>query len=226
MGESHHMKARLKAAAQLGYLEGETLVDIGCGSGRYLLHFLQFKKIDSCIGLDFSRQSLLAAREALKTHGVSVALVLGDAENLPFTSRSFDIAFSTDLIEHLPVPSKGVSEIVRVSKGKIVICTPNRLCPLDMSRFAKILGSHTPPPIETYPTRFQLARMLQDSGLRKGQIRMSESSFLPLGWVLVNRKLPISMKLIRLLLVAERFLEATPIVKHLAGVLVANCRRI
>jgi ubiquinone/menaquinone biosynthesis C-methylase UbiE len=225
LGERHHMRARLKVAEQLGYLEGEMLADIGCGSGRYLLHFKQSTKTDSCVGLDFSKQSLLVAREALKTHGVHAALVLGDAENLPFSSSSFDVAFSADLLEHLPAPSKGVSEIVRVSKDKIVICTPNRLCPLDMSRFAKIFGSHTPPPIEKYPTRFQLARMLRNSGLGKSQISVSESSFLPLGWILVNRRLPVSMRLIHLLLLAERFLETTPIVKHFAGVLAANCRK-
>ena len=226
LGEWHHMHTRLKTTEELGYLKGETLVDVGCGNGRYLLYFKRSKKIKFCVGLDISKKSVHLVNERLRGNGFSVALVVGDAENMPFPSNTYDIAFSTDVIEHLPHPSKGIQEIVRVSKDKVIICTPNKLCPLDMSRFAQIFGSHVPPPIEEYVTRFQLMRMLQNSGLKRKNIMMLETSFLPLGWIFVNRKLAVPLRLVNFLTFIEKFLEKTPLVKHVAGVLVACCKKV
>jgi ubiquinone/menaquinone biosynthesis C-methylase UbiE len=133
------------------------------------------------VGLDISKQRIYLMNRRLREAGFDVALLIGDAQNTPFRSGAFDIAFSTDVIEHLPDPSRGIQEIVRVSKNKVVICTPNKLCPLDMSRFAEIFGTHTRPAIEEYVTRFQLMKMLQNSKLKQGNIILIETSFLPLG---------------------------------------------
>lgn len=221
LGEWHHMHARLKIPEELGYLKGETLVDVGCGNGRYLLYFKRSNKIRFCVGLDLSKHSIYLVNRLLKAKGFQVPLIIGDAENMPFVNNFFDIVFSTDVIEHLPHPPKGIQEIVRISKDKIIICTPNKLCPLDMSRFASIFGSHIPPSIEKYVTRFQLMKMLQNSGLEQENIIMLETSFMPLGWILVNRKLSVPMRLVNFLMFIENFLEKTPLVKHIAGVLVA-----
>lgn len=219
------MHARLKIAEELGYLKGERLVDVGCGNGRYLYYFKQSNKIRFCVGLDISKKSVYFTKERLRKSGFQAALLVGDAENLPFQSDAFDIAFSTDVIEHLPQLSKGIQEIVRVSEDKVIICTPNKLCPLDMSRFAQIFGSRVPPPVEKYVTRFQLMKILQKSGLKQKDIIISETSFLPLGWILVTRKLSIPMKLVKFLIFVEKFLEKAPLVKHTAGVLVACCKK-
>jgi len=225
LGEWHHMHVRLKIPEELGFLKGERLVDVGCGNGRYLYHFKRLKRTRLCVGLDMSRQSIHLANERLRKRGFHVGLLVGDCENMPFRTGAFDVVFSTDVIEHLPHPSKGTQEIVRVSEDKVIICTPNKLCPLDMSRFAQIFGSHIPPPIERYVTRFQLTKMLQNSGIKQGNIIMLETSFLPLGWILVNRKLSVPMKLVKFLLFVENFLEKVPLLNRTAGVLVACCKK-
>ena len=124
----------------------------------------------------------------------------------------------------MPSSPRGVQEIVRVSKDKVVICVPNKLNPVDMSRIAEVFGSHHPPEIEVYLTRFQLNRMLQNSGIKKETIVIVEKSFLPLGWLFVNKKTLLPMSLVRASIFVEGFIEKTP-VKHMAGVVVSCSRK-
>lgn len=58
--------------------------------------------------------------------------VVGDAGRLPFVSSVFDFVLFTEVIEHLPDPSEGLSEIRRClsAKGRALITTPNMAEPL------------------------------------------------------------------------------------------------
>ena len=224
LGERHHMQARLKTPEELGYFVGETLIDVGCGYGKYLRYFKLQKKIKFCVGLDLKRHAIHSTKRLFKKKGIDVPLIIGDAQNLPFEDDTFDVAFSTDMVEHLPSSPRGVQEIVRVSKDKVVICVPNKLNPVDMSRIAEVFGSHHPPEIEDYLTRFQLNRMLQNSGIKKETIVMVEKSFLPLGWLFVNKRTLLPMSLVRASIFVEDLLEKTP-VKHMAGVVVSCSRK-
>jgi ubiquinone/menaquinone biosynthesis C-methylase UbiE len=224
MGERHHMQVRLQVPEELGYLTGETLVDIGCGSGRFLQYFTLEKVRKICIGLDVSKTTIHATKRRFKKIGLNANLIICDAQKLPFADNTFDVAWSTDMIEHLPNTRKGVHEIVRVSKDKIAICVPNKLCPIDMSHIAELLGAHHPPEIENYVTRFQLKRMLQNSGIKEVTLVIVEKSFLPIGWLFVNRKILLPMSLVKLLMSLEGFLEKTPL-RYTAGVIVSCCRK-
>jgi ubiquinone/menaquinone biosynthesis C-methylase UbiE len=224
LGERHHMQARLKTPDELGYFVGETLIDVGCGYGKYLRYFKLRKKIKTCVGLDLKKKAVHSTKRLFREKGIDVPLIIGDAQNLPFEDDTFDIAFSTDMVEHLPSSPRGVQEIVRVSKDKVVICVPNKLNPVDMSHIAEVFGSHHPPEIENYLTRFQLNRMLQNAGINKETIVMVEKSFLPLGWLFVNKKTLLPMSLVRASIFVEGFLEKTPL-KHMAGVLVSCSRK-
>lgn len=226
LGERHHMKARLKTPEELGYFMGETLIDVGCGYGKYLQYFKLHKKIKFCVGLDLKKKAIYSTKRLFREKGIDVPLIIGDAQNLPFEDYSFDIAFSTDMVEHLPNKFRGVQEIVRVSKEKIVVCVPNKLNPVDMSRIAEVFGSHRPPEIEDYLTRFQLSRMLQNCGIRKETIVIVEKSFLPLGWLFVNKKILLPMSLVSFSIFLEGFIEKIPLLKHISGVLVSCCRKV
>jgi len=221
LGEWHHIYVRCKIPDKLGFLKGENLLDVGCGNGRYLYLFMTLKLFKFYVGLDVSRVSIYSANKKFKEKGFYADLVIGDAENLPFRSNIFEVVFSTDVIEHLLHPSLAIQEMVRVGKDKIIICTPNKLCPIDMSRVAQIFGSHIPPPIERYVTRFQLSKMIQNAGIKAKNMAIFQTSFIPLGWLLVHKKLRAPMKLLRFLIFIEEFLEEIPLLNHIAGVLVA-----
>lgn len=221
LGELHHMQMRLKIPEELNYFVGESLIDIGCGYGKYLLYFKNQKKIKFCLGLDLKKKAIHSTKRLFRKKGIDVSLIIGDAQNLPFEDSIFDIAFSTDMVEHLSNKSRGIQEIVRVSKDKVVVCVPNRLNPIDMSRIAEVFGAHQPPEIEDYLTRFQLTEMLQNAGIKKDRIVIVEKSFLPLGWLFVNKGILLPMSLVRFSIFIENFLERIPLIKHMAGVVVS-----
>lgn len=221
LGELHHMQMRLKIPEELNYFVGESLIDIGCGYGKYLLYFKNQKKIKFCLGLDLKKKAIHSTKRLFRKKGIDVSLIIGDAQNLPFEDSVFDIAFSTDMVEHLSNKSRGIQEIVRVSKDKVVVCVPNRLNPIDMSRIAEVFGAHQPPEIEDYLTRFQLTEMLQNAGIKKDRIVIVEKSFLPLGWLFVNKGILLPMSLVRFSIFIENFLERIPLIKHMAGVVVS-----
>ncbi|MDI6591317.1 MAG: class I SAM-dependent methyltransferase [Patescibacteria group bacterium] len=97
-----------------------TLLDIGCGTGRYLNHFLSLGKT---VGVDISEPMLEKARKNTKDQAI---LIKADAENLPFKDNTFDVVTCSYLFENLngpkDNPKKVFKEMYRVTKkgGQII----------------------------------------------------------------------------------------------------------
>ncbi len=95
----------------------ETILDIATGTGDLAISLVKTnaKKI---VGLDISNGMLEVGRNKIskKKLNSTIEMVLGDSENLPFETNSFDavtVAFGVRNFEHL---EKGLSEIHRVLK--------------------------------------------------------------------------------------------------------------
>lgn len=81
------------------------ILDLGCGSGRYL----SLTKNIGVVGIDLSRNILIQA----KKHGVD--LVQGEIHNLPFRPSTFDFVYCISLLgEILPLSEVVLDEIIRV----------------------------------------------------------------------------------------------------------------
>ncbi len=95
------------------------MLENGCGVGMYLQHLAPH--IRSIVGLEYDIER---AREA-RTR--SPELVNGASEQLPFTSGSFDIILSHEVLEHVRDDRDSVEEMVRVLKpgGVILLFVPN-----------------------------------------------------------------------------------------------------
>jgi len=97
------------------------VLDLGCGTGMLLDELA--RRSAFVVGIDSSPEMLELAR---KRRG-SAALVLADADHLPFTDRSFDAVVSVTLLQNMPNPAATVREVARVTKpGGIVIMTTLR----------------------------------------------------------------------------------------------------
>ena len=113
---------------------GQRVLDIGCGRGELVFH--SALRGARAVGIDYSGTAVAIARQALASHPPDVqeraAFALVDARRLTFADASFDIAFMTDVVEHLH-PQELVSvlrETRRVLKpgGRLVVHTsPNRI---------------------------------------------------------------------------------------------------
>jgi ubiquinone/menaquinone biosynthesis C-methylase UbiE len=78
---------------------GSDVVDLGCGTGRITSRVID--AAGSVLAIDFSRRSLEVFAEKLRDDA-EVGLVLGDVTTVPLARGAFDVALSTQVIEHIP----------------------------------------------------------------------------------------------------------------------------
>lgn len=102
-------------------LAGRTLLDVGAGPPQYAAAFAAAGA--RYVALDHDRREL--AR--LAGH----AGVAGDARALPVATASVDLAFSSNVLEHVPQPWVVADEMVRVVRpgGLVVLSYTNWLSP-------------------------------------------------------------------------------------------------
>lgn len=99
------------------------LLDLGCGRGGLVEQLGH--PLSHVIGLDPDLRSL-------QEHRLALSRVQGLSNALPFAAGSFDLVFSSWLLEHLRYPAQDIAEIGRVLRpgGAFVFITPNKRHPL------------------------------------------------------------------------------------------------
>ena len=117
---------------------GETLVDIGCGTGESLMPFI--KMGIEVTGIDPSPYMLDIAQKKLKNHA---DLHRGFAEDLPFDDNSFNHACLFTTLEFVENPRKAIEEACRVAKDSIFIGFLNRYAIKGIKRRVKGIFSET-----------------------------------------------------------------------------------
>ena len=99
-------------------IEGESLLDVGCGTGiASSIIKACLPKIKVC-GVEPNDN----AREIWDSRNLDVKI--GSATDLPFEDEEFDCVFSSHVIEHIDQDDKAAKEIIRVSKKKSIIIVP------------------------------------------------------------------------------------------------------
>lgn len=102
-------------------VRGERVLDIGCGTGRHLLMFLEMGL--DITGLECSPYMLEVAKKRLGHRG---ELHQGVAEDLPFEDNSFDIATLMTTLEFVDDARRAIQEACRVAKDRIFLGVLNR----------------------------------------------------------------------------------------------------
>jgi ubiquinone/menaquinone biosynthesis C-methylase UbiE len=97
--------------------EGQSLLDIGCGTGyfSFWFHSLGLK----ITGIDTSLEMLNVAKSKIKNENIK--FIKADAYNLPFSDNSFDLVVFITTLEFLSQPERALCEAFRVSKDKIFL---------------------------------------------------------------------------------------------------------
>lgn len=98
---------------------GTRVLDVGCGTGRWLRRYLSLG-LDAT-GVDATSQMLRAAR----TRGTTAPLVAGEANHLPFGDGEFDAVSDVTVIQHIPATQQpqALLEMTRVLKpgGRMIL---------------------------------------------------------------------------------------------------------
>jgi len=111
-------------ADMLGPVQGRRIIDVGTGTGRGA--FLLAAAGAHVTGIDASEQMLaLAKQRALDTHATGVDFQVGDAHEIQFGDRSFDVAVSLRVLMHTPRWRQCIGELCRVSSHGVVLDYPS-----------------------------------------------------------------------------------------------------
>jgi ubiquinone/menaquinone biosynthesis C-methylase UbiE len=144
------------------------VLDVGCGTGRFLLQLGRALPRAKLYGLDLSPFYLEHASRMLRGRN-DVSLVAENAESIPLASDSFDAATSIFLLHELPsdVRRRVLNEMHRVLEpgGAIVVCDSAQLS--DSDEIAAVLNNFPAAYHEPYYKgylRDDLAEMLRDCG--------------------------------------------------------------
>lgn len=93
--------------------EDSAVLDVGCGKGFMLHDFKLLIPKMSIAGIDISQYAIANAIEDMKPF-----LLVGDAKELPYKDKSFDLAISINTVHNLPLEEckQALREIERVSR--------------------------------------------------------------------------------------------------------------
>lgn len=118
--------AELAALGLDGNGEGGAILDIGCGTGGFLVAAGQ--RYATLVGADIAFRWLIIARKRAQEANRNVTFVCCCGEYLPFAGNPFDLVVASDVLEHTMAPQEVVREGARVLRpgGIFFVATPNR----------------------------------------------------------------------------------------------------
>ncbi len=119
-GGSEASKVFLPIKNLMNKLPGEnlSLIDVGCTSGYYSEVFSHYDKNKfKYTGCDYNKSSIQIAKGCYPELDFHVE----DATKLSYGDKSFDVAFLSGVIEHIPEYEMAISELCRVAKDYIIL---------------------------------------------------------------------------------------------------------
>lgn len=137
---------------QLGFKDGDALLDVGCGEGRHVIHACLEHNILG-VGVDLSLRDLKTTAERFApfvnyNQNSYFSIQQTDAAKLPFADKSFDKIICSEVLEHIENYQGVLQEIKRVLKpdGILAISVPRswpeKICWKLSSAYHQVEGGH------------------------------------------------------------------------------------
>jgi ubiquinone/menaquinone biosynthesis C-methylase UbiE len=97
------------------------VLDVGCGSGHYLVELAEF--VEHAVGIDFSPEMVAATQSRIRDRkAVNLSCREGNARQMEFPDRSFSLLYSFSALYYMPRLDEVLSECSRVlEKGGIAV---------------------------------------------------------------------------------------------------------
>jgi SAM-dependent methyltransferase len=128
---------------------GKRVVDIGSGDGIFSEELVELGAARSVQGIDPAERAVAVARRRIRDD--RLAFDIGNAYDLPYAPRSFDIAFLRSILHHVERPVDVLREAMRVASA-IVVVEPNGYNP-GLKLLEKASRYHREHGEKSYPPR-------------------------------------------------------------------------
>ena len=148
-------------AAAVAEYSGSSFLDVGCGNGRYVLHF---DDRFQTAGIDI--QQYPQWDEAPEKFQVA------DAADLPFEDGSFDTVVSFETLEHVPDPEAVLREFHRVCGRNIIFSVPNCELPRALEDSRLTFFHYTDRSHVNFFTRDSLSDILKNTGFEAQEMQL------------------------------------------------------
>lgn len=112
--------------------DGESVLDVGCGPGWNLDHFLEYGPVISGYkGLDYSERFVRVANKRWANRRILIGdteswskeslYALGDVRDFGEPDKSWDVVILQDVLEHTNGYEKPIQEAMRVARKRIIV---------------------------------------------------------------------------------------------------------
>jgi len=152
------------AIRESGDVGGKRVLDVGCGSGRYMIEYAH-RGAQKVVGLDFSSQMLCLARALAAQEGVQerCEFLEADFRRWEFQER-FDVVLAMGVFDYLEKPVEFLRRMMALSRGKVIGSFPGKN-PLRM-RLRKFRYALRHCPVFFYSER-DMHQLAQSAGLTR-----------------------------------------------------------
>jgi SAM-dependent methyltransferase len=143
---------------------GSNIVDVGCGTGDYLLALFQRRPMHNYSGCDLSPKMLAQARARCPQAKLEMA---NADQQLPGGDDTADLVYSVDVLHHLQNYGRYFSECARILRpGRTLIVITDAEEDIRVRTLAALFPETLPINLERYPSAGQLVSTALDAGLR------------------------------------------------------------
>jgi ubiquinone/menaquinone biosynthesis C-methylase UbiE len=129
----------------------QTVLEVGVGEGEISAKLRSLYPDARIVGVDLHDDALAAQWRTRDFVGI-----YGDIARLPFPDEAFDLVMAIEVLEHVPAPSEALAELVRASRGRLVLSVPRepiwRVANMARGKYLANLGN-TPGHIQHWSRR-------------------------------------------------------------------------